>query len=107
MHVHYLDPYREGASPVHRLDPRVKLVAALAFIVTTSLTPVGAWPVYLLLWALVLSVTILSEIGVGRVLARSSLALPFMLAALPPLLSPPAPSPRRPRPCPVPHLRLQ
>jgi cobalt/nickel transport system permease protein len=83
MHVHYLDPYREGESPIHRLDPRVKLVVALAFIVTTSLTPVGAWPVYVLLWALVLSVTILSEIGVWRVLARSSLALPFMLAALP------------------------
>ncbi|HET9496072.1 MAG TPA: cobalt ECF transporter T component CbiQ [Chloroflexia bacterium] len=83
MHVHFLDPYREGNSPIHRLDPRVKLVAALAYIVTTSLTPVGAWPVYVLLWALVLSVTIVSEIGVGRVLKRSSLALPFVLAALP------------------------
>jgi cobalt/nickel transport system permease protein len=83
MHVHYLDPYREGNSPIHRLDPRVKLVAALSFIVTTSLTPVGAWPVYVLLWALALSVTIVSEIGVGRVLKRSSLALPFVLAALP------------------------
>jgi cobalt/nickel transport system permease protein len=83
MHVHYLDPYREGHSPIHRLDPMVKLIAALAFIVTTSLTPVGAWPVYLLLWALVLSVTIVSELGVRRVLARSALAFPFMLAALP------------------------
>lgn len=83
MHVHFLDPYREGDSPIHRLDPRVKLVAALAFIVTTSLTPVGAWPVYVLMLALVVSVTIVSEIGVRRVLLRSSLALPFMLAALP------------------------
>jgi cobalt/nickel transport system permease protein len=83
MHIHYLDPYREGESSIHRLDPRVKLVAALAFIVTTSLTPVGAWPVYVLLWALVLSVTIVSELGVRRVLLRSTLAVPFMLAALP------------------------
>jgi cobalt/nickel transport system permease protein len=61
----------------------VKLIAALAFIVTTSLTPVGVWPVYVLLLALVVSVTVLSEIGVRRVLLRSTLALPFMLAALP------------------------
>jgi cobalt/nickel transport system permease protein len=83
MHVHFLDPYREGDSPVHMLDPRVKLIATLAFIVVTSLTPVGVWPVYVLLFALVLSVTIVSELGVRRVLARSSLALPFVLAALP------------------------
>lgn len=83
MHVHFLDPYRAGTSPIHALDPRIKLVLALAFILTTSLTPVGAWPVYLLLLAIVLSVEILSEIGVGRVLKRSALALPFVLAALP------------------------
>lgn len=83
MHVHFLDPYRAGTSPVHTLDPRIKLVLALAFILTTSLTPVGAWPAYILLFAIALSVEILSELGVGKVLKRSSLALPFMLAALP------------------------
>lgn len=83
MHVHFLDPYTEGISPVHKLDPRIKLVLVLAFIITCSLTPVGAWAVYVLLFALSLSVIILSEIGVGRVLRRSMLALPFVLAALP------------------------
>lgn len=83
MHVHFLDPYRAGGSPIHTLDPRIKLVLALAFILTTTLTPVGAWAIYILLLALVLSVEILSELGVGKVLKRSSLALPFVLAALP------------------------
>ena len=83
MHVHFLDPYRAGTSPIHALDPRIKLVLALAFILTTSLTPVGAWPAYVLLLAIALSVEILSELGVGKVLRRSSLALPFVLAALP------------------------
>jgi len=32
LHVHFLDPYRPRSSPVHRLDPRVKFVLALAFI---------------------------------------------------------------------------
>ena len=83
MHIHFLDPYRHGHSPIHALDPRIKLVLTLAFILVTALTPVGVWPVYILLFALVLSVEIVSELGVWRVLRRSSLALPFMLAALP------------------------
>jgi cobalt/nickel transport system permease protein len=48
-----------------------------------SLTPIAAWPVYILLFALVVSVEILSGLGVGYVLKRASLALPFVLAALP------------------------
>ena len=83
MHVHFLDPYRPRTSPVHAADARLKFVLAVAFILTTSLTPVAAWPVYVLLFALVLSVEILSGLGVGFVLKRASLALPFVLAALP------------------------
>ena len=83
MHVHYLDPYRLLNSPIHRLDPRVKFVLAVGFILTTSLTPIGAWPVYILLLAAALSIEILSGLGVGYVLRRASLALPFVLAAFP------------------------
>ncbi len=83
MHIHFLDPFHEGDSPVHRLDPRVKLILALAFIFTTALTPAGAWPVYLLLLSLVLSVEMVSGLGIGYVLRRALLALPFVLAAFP------------------------
>ncbi len=83
MHIHFLDPYRSGSSPVHAADARLKFVLTLAFILTASLTPPGAWPVYILLFALILSVEILSGLGVGYVLKRSLLALPFVLAALP------------------------
>lgn len=89
MHVHFLDPYHYGHSPLHRLDPRVKLVLALAFILTASLTPVGAWAAYILLLALVLSVEMLSELGIRYVLKRAFLATPFVLAALPLLLTVP------------------
>lgn len=83
MHVHFLDPYRPGGSLLHRLDARLKFVLALAFILTTALAPAGAWPVYILLLALILSVGVVSELGVGYVLRRSTLALPFVLAAVP------------------------
>lgn len=83
MHTHFLDPYQPHTSPVHALDGRVKFVLTVAFILTTSLTPVAAWPVYVLLFALILSVEILSGLGVGFVLKRALLALPFVLAAFP------------------------
>jgi cobalt/nickel transport system permease protein len=83
MHAHFLDPYRRGRSLIHQLDPRVKFVLALAFILTTALTPIGAWPIYILLLACILSVAVLSELGIAYVLKRAALALPFMLAALP------------------------
>jgi len=83
MNNHLLDPYRPRTSPVHTLDGRVKFVLTVAFILTTSLTPVAAWPVYMLLFALILSVEILSGLGVGFVFKRALLALPFVLAAFP------------------------
>ena len=89
MHVSFLDPYRHRASPIHRLDARVKFVLALAFILTVALTPSGAWPVYVLLFAIILAVEILSDLGVAYVLKRSALALPFVLAALPVIFTTP------------------
>jgi cobalt/nickel transport system permease protein len=83
MHIHFLDPYRPRTSPVHALDGRAKFVLTVAFILVTSLTPMAAWPVYVLLFALILSVEILSGLGVGFVLKRALLALPFVLAAFP------------------------
>jgi cobalt/nickel transport system permease protein len=83
MHVHFLDPYRHNHSPIHQLDGRVKFVLAVAFILTCSLTPVSAWAVYILLLALILSIEILSTLGVSYVQKRALLAAPFVLAALP------------------------
>ncbi len=83
MHAHFLDPYRPRPSAVHALDARVKFALAVAFILATALIPPGAWTVYVLLLAFVVSVEVLSELGVGYVLKRAALALPFVLAALP------------------------
>ena len=83
MHAHFLDPYRHRTSPIHVLDPRVKFVLAVAYIVTTALIPPGAWPAYVLLYAVVLSVILLSDLGAGWVMKRAVVAAPFVLAALP------------------------
>lgn len=83
MHIHFLDPYRPRHSLIHALDPRVKFVFTLAFILTMALLPIGAWPVYVLMLALSLSIAMLSELGLKYVLKRSLLAVPFVLAAVP------------------------
>lgn len=87
MHFHFLDPYQHGHSLVHALDARVKLVLVVAFILTTALTPTAAWPVYLLLLAVAFSAELLSELGPGFYLRRALLAVPFVLAALPVLVT--------------------
>ena len=87
MHVHFLDPYQEKGSPVHRLDARVKLALAVAFIVTAALTPTGVWPIYVLLLALVAAVEVLSDLGIVFFLKRALLAAPFVLAAAPVLFT--------------------
>jgi len=92
MHISFLDPYQPRPSLIHHLDARVKLVLALAFILATALAPPGAWPVYVLLFALVFAVEILSELGVSHVLRRALIALPFALAALPVLFTVPGPA---------------
>jgi len=83
MHIHFLDPYRPLISPIHSLDGRIKFVLTVAFILTASLTPAAAWPIYILLLAVMLAVEILSGLGISYVLKRAVLALPFAMAALP------------------------
>ena len=43
MRLEPLDRPRQRAGPLERLDARIKLIATLAFVVLTVLTPIGAW----------------------------------------------------------------
>ncbi len=83
MHFHFLDPYLPRDSAIHALDPRIKLMLAIGFILCVALMPSGAWTAYALAFALMLAVILFSDLGVIAVLKKSALALPFVLAALP------------------------
>lgn len=43
MRLEFLGRYNEGDGPLHRLDPRVKLVGTLLFVVGVIATPIGRW----------------------------------------------------------------
>jgi cobalt/nickel transport system permease protein len=76
VHASFLERYLQGTSPVHRLDARAKLLATLAFILATSLSPPRAVTLALL-GALALAAIGIARIPLLEALKRSSLVLPF------------------------------
>lgn len=82
MHVNVFDHYQAAPSAVHRLDPRVKVVAAVFLILSNVLLPDGAWLAFALTWLLLIAATTAARILPWRVIRRSFLVLPFLLAAV-------------------------
>lgn len=87
MHSDAFDRYHHGHSPLHSLDPRVKVIVTLAFIVSNALLPDGAWVAFGLAWLFVIFATLMSSLGIGFTFKRSFIAFPFALAAITVLFS--------------------
>lgn len=82
MHFDAFDRYHETQSFLHRLDPRVKVVATMAFILSNALLPDGAWIAFGFSWLFLLLANGLSNLSIGFTFRRSLVALPFALIAL-------------------------
>ena len=82
MHINALDRYQTGESLIHHLDPRVKVVVTVLFILSNVLLPDGAWLAFALAWGLILFISLLAGLGLGYTFKRSFVALPFALAAV-------------------------
>jgi len=82
MHIDTFDRYQLRASLIHRLDPRVKVLVALFFIISNSLLPDGAWPAFAASWGVILLVGHLARLSPGYAFKRSFIAVPFALAAV-------------------------
>lgn len=78
-----IDLYRNQNSLLHHTDARVKFIFTLAFLVCLNLSPTGAWPAYVLFFALLIIELLLSQVPIKIVLLRSIISLPFLLAAFP------------------------
>jgi cobalt/nickel transport system permease protein len=87
MHFDAFDRYHETNSFIHRLDPRVKVVVTVAFILSNALLPDGTWIAFGLSWLFLLLANIFSNLGIGFTLKRSFVALPFALVAITVLFS--------------------
>jgi cobalt/nickel transport system permease protein len=82
MHLNTFDHYQQHGTWIHRLDPRVKVLVAVLFIVSTALLPDGAWFAYLLSWLLVITLGLAAHLQPWFLVKRSLLVLPFILAAV-------------------------
>ncbi len=87
MHADAFDRYHHGQSLLHGLDPRIKVIVTIAFILSNALLPDGAWIAFLLAWGFILFANAVSKLGMGFTFKRSFIALPFALAAITVLFS--------------------
>lgn len=83
MHVSVLDVYQPRETWLHHLDPRVKLLVTVFFILTAVTLPEGAWISYALLIIFLLALSWTAKLGLSFTLRRGFIALPFVLTALP------------------------
>jgi len=78
----FLDRYIDRQSAVHALDPRVKLLLAVGYIVGVGLLPPGAW-IALAVFASVLWWAVRrARLPLAMILRRAFVALPFALVAI-------------------------
>jgi cobalt/nickel transport system permease protein len=87
MHFDAFDRYHDTTSFIHRLDPRVKVLITIAFILSNALLPDGAWLAFGLAWIFLLIANVFSNLGITFTLKRSFVALPFALVAITVLFS--------------------
>ncbi len=88
MHADVFDRFHEAESRLHHLDPRVKVVLTVLFILSNALLPDGAWAALGLSWIVLLWANHISTLGVDFTFRRSFIALPFALAAISAIFSP-------------------
>lgn len=82
MHYDLSDQYIHHPSVVHQLDPRVKVVATLLYILAVGVTPEGIWWAFGLQFGLLLMIMISAHLNFLHILRRSFIAAPFIMAAL-------------------------
>lgn len=71
----------DAGSPVHRLDPRAKVVGFVAITVIAVSAPVALWPVYAGCLLVLASIALAARIPPGAIFRRVRWVLPLVLAA--------------------------
>lgn len=74
--------YIHRHTPVHRLEPHVKIVAAFLFIVVVILTPITNWVAYAAYALLILGTIVIARLPLGTVFVRALIEVPFIVFAV-------------------------
>ncbi|MFQ6050474.1 MAG: cobalt ECF transporter T component CbiQ [Candidatus Hydrothermarchaeota archaeon] len=78
MEHDFLDKYADLNSPIHKLDPRVKVVSFLIFIFSVILTPPLKFKNFLFFFILILAFILISKVPLRFILKRSLIIIPFV-----------------------------
>lgn len=70
-----------GDSPVHRLDPRAKILGLIGLVLVSVSLPPGAWVAFGALAAILVGLVVAARLRPRHVLGRMSVEVPFLLAA--------------------------
>jgi cobalt/nickel transport system permease protein len=82
LHYDLSDQYIPRSSVVHQLDPRIKVVATLAYIFSAGITPEGVWWAFCIQCGYLLTLILMAKIQIFYTIRRSFIIVPFILAAL-------------------------
>jgi cobalt/nickel transport system permease protein len=77
LHHLVLERWSRGASAIHRLDPRAKIVPLLVFLATLATSQRALPQVAALLFVLLCMVLLAARIPILAAMARATIALPF------------------------------
>jgi cobalt/nickel transport system permease protein len=69
----------DPASPIHRLDPRAKIVGLAGITVVGVSTPLHAWPAYVACLVALAAIAALARVGPGVVWSRVRVILPLVV----------------------------
>jgi cobalt/nickel transport system permease protein len=69
----------DPASPIHRLDPRAKIIGFLGVTFVAVSTPLGQWPVYLACGAMLALLAAAARIPPREIWRRSRVVIPLVL----------------------------
>lgn len=70
-----------GDSPVHRLDPRAKIIGLIGLVIVAVSLPPGAWSAFAAIAAILLALVAAARLRPVHVLRRMTIEIPFLVAA--------------------------
>ena len=79
MHHVLVDRWSRGASPIHALDPRVKILSLVVFLIVLATTSANAAVTLAIDAALLLAGMLIGGLPLGTLLLRAMVVLPFSL----------------------------
>jgi cobalt/nickel transport system permease protein len=78
-HLHDVGVAGDLGSPIHRLDPRAKLLGLAGVTIVAVTTPLAAWPAYVACAAALVLTAALARVRVGTLWRRVRVVLPLVL----------------------------